>query len=277
MSSPLESPPCPLCKSVRRKPAYSRLVPYEVVLCCDCEFHYLCPRLPEEEMIAQYRDDAYYHGDGMGYEDYDLQTDSLRVTFRRLLVRLDERGLTGGDLLEVGCGFGLLLDEARGFFSRRVGTDFSRLACERARPYADEVYEGGLEQVPPEDRFDCIVANHVIEHIYRPVPFVQSLVERLRPGGTLFLGSPDMSSPWRRVMGHGWPQFKVPEHVLFFDARSLRRLMEMAGLSEVTGIPCPCAFPLALVASKLKLRVPRAYHHTRIWLPWTSVVMLGRR
>jgi len=37
---------------------------------------------------------------------------------------LHKRNVTGGKLLEIGCGFGFLLDEAKNYFDYRIGTDF---------------------------------------------------------------------------------------------------------------------------------------------------------
>ena len=59
---------------------------------------------------------------------------------------LPDSGLTGGDLLEIGCGYGYLLDEARAFFERRVGTEFSPQGAEIARATGAEVFVGGIEQ-----------------------------------------------------------------------------------------------------------------------------------
>ncbi len=278
MAESLETPICPLCRSPRRHSAYPRFDPYQVVRCRECGFYYLCPRLEETAMLAHYRDDAYYRGEEVGYADYDLQVEALRATFRRFLARLEDRGLSGGELLEVGCGFGLLLEEAAGQFSRRVGTDFSEAACEVARARAEEVYLGGVEEVPVGEngrRFRCIVATQVIEHVYDPIAFVNRLVERLEVGGSLVLATPDMGNFWRHLMGHRWPSFKLPEHVLYFDAGSLKRLLEMAGLEAVAEIPYPHAFPLTLVASKLRVPLPRACDRINVWLPKTTVALYG--
>ena len=134
----LESTDCPLCHSAEDVIAY-RFDPYAVVRCQMCGFYYLSPRLTEIAMLDIYRNDDYFEGAASGYSSYIEQEGALRTTFRRFLTNLRQRGLTGGSLLEVGCGYGYLLDEARHDFSRRVGTDFSALAATEARRYADQV------------------------------------------------------------------------------------------------------------------------------------------
>lgn len=262
-----------MCHSGSHSRAYS-FPPFAVVRCKDCDFYYLSPRLVESEMLRAYSD-AYFAGGGQGYVDYSVQERSLRKTFRRLLVEIQKRGLTGGRLLEIGCGYGYFLDEARGHFKLRVGTDYSRRALEEARPLADRVYEGGVDELPEGERFDCIVATQVIEHIYEPLPFLEKLRGRLRDGGSIVMATPDMGSFWRRLMGRRWPSFKIPEHVQYFDRRSLSTLMRRAGLSEVRALPYPHAFTLSLFAQKLKLPAPPFLNRASLWMPATTVAMCG--
>jgi 2-polyprenyl-3-methyl-5-hydroxy-6-metoxy-1,4-benzoquinol methylase len=142
-----------------------------VARCVECGFHYLYPRLIESAMQEAYRESSYYEGGACGYAgtSYTAQEFALRATFKRLLHNLARRGLTGGELLEIGCGYGYLLDEARSFFERRVGTDFSPEGAEIARATGAEVFVGRIGQVPSEAKFDCVIAHQVIEHLYQPL------------------------------------------------------------------------------------------------------------
>jgi SAM-dependent methyltransferase len=273
----LETTNCPLCGAGGGVPVYggAGFAPYGVVGCPGCGLQYLSPRLTEPAMAAHYASDHYFQGGAQGYDDYAEQEPALRATFRRFLQALARRGRTGGALLEIGCGYGYLLDEARPHFTRRVGTDFSPAAAQAAARRADAVHAGGADAVPAGERFDCIVATHVIEHVYRPHQFVRTLLQHLKPGGSLVLAAPDAGSFWRRGMGRRWPSFKLPEHVLYFDRRTLGRLMAECGLVELAPVPFPHAFPLPLVASKLGLRLPRTLQGINLWLPATTVAMIG--
>jgi SAM-dependent methyltransferase len=271
----LETTPCPLCASHGHRVAF-QFSPFRVARCTACAFHYLSPRPTESAMLRLYADDAYFEGGEGGYDSYARQEQALRATSRRLLANLHRRGLRGADLLDVGCGYGYLLDEARPYFSFRVGTDFSARATERAALLADEVYVGGCEAIPPERRFDGVIATQVIEHVYHPEAFVRALTARLRPGGWVLIATPDMASFWRKGMRRRWPSFKLPEHVTFFDRRSLARVMERAGLGGLQVVPYPHAFPVPLIAAKLGLRVPGFLDRVSLWIPGTTIAMAGR-
>lgn len=270
----LEKVPCPLCEGTEAFSAYA-FPPYEVMRCHACNFHYLSPRLKEAEMLNRYSDDNYFSSEDLGYTSYSDQEKSLQATFARFLRKLHKKGLTGGSLLEVGCGYGYLLEEATPFFDKRTGVEFSQSAAERAKQVADQVYCGDIDQLHPDERYNCIILTHVLEHIYRPKEFLKKLISHLMPGGSLVVAVPDMGSFWRLAMQRRWPSFKIPEHILFFNRRSLFQIMTETGLKEVREIPFPHAFPLSLIASKLRLFVPARLKKTYLWLPCTTVAAYG--
>jgi SAM-dependent methyltransferase len=228
-------------------------------------------------MQRAYRSENYFSGGECGYSDlsYAVQERALRATFRRLIRNLRKRLLTGGDLLEVGCSYGFLLDEARGFFQSRTGIELSHEGVVLASARADRVYEGGLEQLPPGKKFDCIIATHVIEHVYEPLTFLRELASHTKPDGKIVLATPDMGGILRKVMGHRWPSFKIPEHILYFDAATLSAMMRKAGLTDLHSLPYPHAFPLALIARKLRFPLPAAFGNVNVWVPATTVAMYG--
>src|SRR6478735_1308943 len=189
VSAKLEYPPCPGCGSDQRHFPFRLNDSYRVACCDACGLHYLYPRLMEAAMQEVYRQSSYYEGGTSGYADtsYTGQEAALRATFKCLLRNLAKRGLTGGDLLEVGCGYGYLLDEARSLFNRRVGTEFSAHGAEIARATGAEVFVGGIEQVTPDRKFDCIIAIQVIEHVYQPLSFVKQVASHTKAGGYIVL------------------------------------------------------------------------------------------
>lgn len=271
----LEETSCPLCTSHKKVQAYPKFFPYQVVRCYSCNFYYLSPRPTEASMLQLYSNDAYFEGQGDGYSSYYEQKLALKATFRRLMRNMQKHRLTGGSLLEVGCGYGFLLDEARNFFSLRVGTEFSAQAAEHAQLTADRVYHGGVDRIPEEQKFDCIISTQVIEHVYHPQEFIHHLLKHLKPGGKMIVATPNMGSFWRYLMGHRWPSFKIPEHVLYFDRQSLSGLMERVGLVGIKPLPYPHAFPVSLIAAKLNVSLPSSLNQFNLWMPATTLALYG--
>lgn len=227
-------------------------------------------------MRDYYSEIGYFEdGDG-GYDDYPKQANSLSATFRYLLNQLSKRGITGGALLDVGCGFGYFLQEAVTFFDFRAGTEMSPVAAEQAQARADEIYVGGIETIPAKRKFDCVVALQVIEHVYHPRAFLNELLTHVNDNGTVVLAAPNMAGFWRILMGRRWPSFKYPEHVVFYDSKTLATLMRGAGLQSVESLPYPHAFPLGEICRKLALPVPGRFSSRNVWLPATTVAAAGR-
>jgi SAM-dependent methyltransferase len=169
------------------------------------------------------------------------------------------------------------LDAARPYFSFRAGTDYSPAAVRGAEAVADRVYLGGLEVLETNERFDVIVLNQVIEHVYRPVPFLRELRQRLSPDGRIVLATPDMNSPLRYLLGSRWPSYKIPEHVIYFDHASLARTMGEAGFDSITRVPYPHAFPLGVLLEKFRLPRPGALDSFPVWVPWTTLALYGKK
>lgn len=229
-------------------------------------------------MLDFYHDDHYYDRQGEGgYENYAAQETALKLTFSNLLRRLHRAGLTGGYLLEVGCGFGFLLETAAAYFKLRHGTEFSHRAARAAAARADRIFLGGADQAAAGQRYDTIIANHVIEHVYEPHAFMRELALRLKPEGAVVISTPDMGGFWRGLMGKRWPSFKIPEHILYFDERSLAHLLRETGFSAIRRVAYSHAFPLSLVAAKFGLRIPKPLASLTIWIPGTTLALVATR
>jgi SAM-dependent methyltransferase len=271
---------CPLCGSQERVLWYT-LAPYSVVRCVACGMGYLSPRLSETAMLAAYSSGGYFDGRAIGYDDYAVQEEALRSTFRRVSSGLVRAGYSGGDLLEIGAGYGFLLDALRPSFRSVMGTEFASEAATRAQQRGLDVRLGGLDELAGDLTFDCIVATHVIEHVYAPRAFIDAVRARLRPGGVVLLGTPDMGSVWRRVMGPRWPSFKVPEHVLYFDRAHLSQLLRDAGMEDVRSFPFLHSFPVSLILTKLGMasagRRLGSVGRIPIPLPATTLALTARR
>ena len=252
-ASELEQVDCPLCGSAERRLLH-HFPPYDVVRCLSCQVHYLSPRLIASAMRRFYADDGYFDDGEIGYKSYLQQELSLRYSFRHFLTQLRKRGLTGGSLLEVGCGYGYFLDEARSDFQQRVGIDYSEAGVTRARRLADRVYLGDVDSIPAADQFDCIVMISVIEHVYAPVEFLKTLRAHLRPTGRLVIATPDVEGIYQKWLGRSWPAFQViPEHVTFYNRTTLSLLMDRVGLRGIRPLPYVRAYPANLIVDEFAL------------------------
>jgi ubiquinone/menaquinone biosynthesis C-methylase UbiE len=94
----------------------------------------------------------------------------------------------GRDVLEAGCGTGLLLREAAKVARRSVGLDLSRGMLGPARARGLEVMQGSLTHLPlPDACVDLVYSMKVLPHIPPIREALAELARVVRPGGHLLL------------------------------------------------------------------------------------------
>jgi SAM-dependent methyltransferase len=192
------------------------------------------PLLPAgDELHELYRDmsDDAYLGEEAG----------RRATAGHLLDLIAAQ-VGSGRLLDVGCGHGLLLDEARSRGYETVGLELSRSAASHAREELGlDVREAPVEDFADEDGFDVVVLADVLEHLDDPVAAVDRCAGLLRPGGVLCVVTPDPSSATARIAGRRWWGF-VPAHACLLPRATLRELLAARGLVISTDVPLVRSF-----------------------------------
>lgn len=271
----IETPHCLVCLSPDSFVLHS-FGQFSIVNCKRCGLKYLSPRPSEMLMKSLYQSDTYFvQGVGTGYDDYLFQEECLRLTFRRFLAEMRRSGAGIGSLLEIGCGYGFFLSEAKGLFSRLCGVELSENAAAHARSLSGaDIHNGDVISMPQDwKEFDVIVAINVIEHIYSPIQFLYMLKARLKKGGRIIIATPDIGSFWYKMLGRRWPSFKLPEHVAFYSRKTLSILLKQAGFNIVLKIPFPHAFPLGLIVHKFGITLPGRLGRKPIWLPKTMIAL----
>jgi SAM-dependent methyltransferase len=232
-------------------------------------------------MRKVYLKDEYFSESGnAGYQYYNYisQEETLRLTFRRFLKELNKHGIASGKLLELGCGYGYFLDEAKHLFSHLTGTELSEEAGDYARKISGaDIYIGDLSSLPNElCDFNLIVTINVIEHIYNPAEFILSLKKRLVKGGRIIIATPDIGGIWYKMMKSRWPSFKIPEHVVFYSKSTLTFLLIKTGFQNIMRIPFTHAFPLGLLTSALGIHLHGVICLKPVWLPWTMIAVAAQ-
>jgi SAM-dependent methyltransferase len=167
-----------------------------------------------------------------------------RRTARRLLNLLGMY-VARGRLLQVGCGYGLLLDEARRSGYEVEGVE---VAIEAAR-YAREQLGLPVREVAVEvaafegERYDAVLLIDVLEHLDDPVAVLDRLLARLAPDGVLMIVTPDPSSLVARAAGSRWWCY-VPAHCCLIPRRTLHQLITARGLVVVEDVASVHSFTL---------------------------------
>jgi SAM-dependent methyltransferase len=190
---------------------------------------------------ALYRDAyfaAYAGGDYLAHEAQRRRESRLRL---ELLARVCPPPAA---LLEVGAAAGFLLDEARRLGYRATGIEPNAAMASHGRDVLGlDLRTGTVEAAAlPTGSFDAACAFHVVEHLAAPVEAVRAIAAALQPAGALLLEVPNAASAAARRRGGAWPPLDVPYHVGHHGPRSMRALLERAGLQVLRIDTVPFAF-----------------------------------
>lgn len=97
-----------------------------------------------------------------------------------------------GMLVDVGCGIGTLLKQARDRGWRAIGFELSLEAVAQARAHGLEVYESAWPPCAlPDESADVVVFLNVLDHLPRPFAAIEEARRVLRPGGLLYVRVPN--------------------------------------------------------------------------------------
>ncbi len=154
------------------------------------------------------KDNQSYYNDFAGwYENerhhgYHALLDQLQIEVAMPLCR-------DADVLEVGCGTGLILKEIAPAARRAVGIDISPGMLEQARERGLDVHEGTATELPFEDgSFDMVYSFKVLAHVEEIEQAMCEVARVLRPGGRAALEFYN-----RRSLRYLIKRFKQPNKV----------------------------------------------------------------
>ena len=245
---------CPICRgeqierrgkrsSFDRLDGYAPFVPQlerfdrEIVRCATCRLSFIDPMYDEDDISALYGDPGYSAFQTHIAPEGDYKSpkgrvllDTWKEQFRALGVETFAKEVLArqgkATLLDIGCGFGrnLIICHELGF--EVTGVELNEREAAGARSLGDfRVLSASAQEFEKSgERFDCVLASHVLEHVTDPVAFLQTLDRLAAPGGLIVLETPladDNGRPDER--------FRDIYHTLFFDHFTLQLLTAQSG------------------------------------------------
>jgi ubiquinone/menaquinone biosynthesis C-methylase UbiE len=131
---------------------------------------------------------AYYDEFARGYERHRRPNDphGYHAMVDDLEVDLVRRFGQGKDVLECGCGTGLLLERIAKFARTAAGIDLSPGMLEKARERGLDVREGSVTLLPfPDASFDVTCSFKVLAHVPEIGRALKEMARVTRPGGVI--------------------------------------------------------------------------------------------
>lgn len=201
-------------------PAYERA---HLVRCRGCGLVFAGRNPTDAELARNYGD----------YSRADYDSPITRRRYRELLDGFESYRETNR-ILDMGCGIGFFLEEAKARGWDAHGSELEQRAVEinRAKglncvlaPIDADTFEPGS--------FDVITAFEVVEHLRDPLAEAATIAQALRPGGLLYVTTPNFNALSRRLLRDRWSVIAYPEHLSYFTPATLGSWLGRFGFSPV--------------------------------------------
>ena len=193
---------------------------------CDVQFVFV------DSFTPAIYDELYSSGD-LGYQ-HDKSKDNLLLA--ELIYRdinfaavADSFSRASGslDVLEIGCGYGYLVNALNQLGHRAYGIDISDKAIAYAKKiYGDHFATKEIDDV--EGSFDTIIGIEVIEHLPDPAGFVKKCAKLLKSKGKLIITTPNKDFYNKNTV---WMTNPPPVHLFWLGKAAMETMARGAGFA----------------------------------------------
>ncbi|HWY31853.1 MAG TPA: methyltransferase domain-containing protein, partial [Candidatus Acidoferrum sp.] len=85
----------------------------------------------------------------------------------------------------------------------------------------------------PDNSFDAVTMNHVIEHVSEPVTLLAEVKRILKPSGRLVSITPNIQSWGHAIFGECWRGLEIPRHLQIFSLPALADCAKKASFNRI--------------------------------------------
>jgi len=226
--------------------------------CANCSHVYLENTVNYEALQSEFRwsdslvtERARRRAESPLFDQFSTRWKSFRrrnLQYNKCL-QLAERYFPTGRVLDVGCGRGQLLSALSDRFSL-YGIEIDSVLAEQARKRIGEGRvqisvadaSSALSQIP--DRFfSGVLMKCYLEHETSPFEVLREVARTLSADGKLIIKVPNYGCWNRQIRGSKWCGYRFPDHVNYFEPKTLKQLLNRAGLHVfrsrfVDHLPC---------------------------------------
>ena len=216
--------PCTVCGSKRASFLFEResdgndVSPLSIYRCDVCANVYL------GLYDSGYIDDLYeYYRKYLGKPKDELFSPLTALSYMKVLGLFARHNL-GKRILDVGCGKGDFVDVGLRSGWEVSGIELAQPAVEIAQSFGLPVNQCDFfSNSIKSASFDIVTMFEVLEHLPNPVEFLKRAENVVKPGGLVYLTTPNFDCFDRIVLGADWPVIHR-EHLSYF---TLKILMQM--------------------------------------------------
>jgi 2-polyprenyl-3-methyl-5-hydroxy-6-metoxy-1,4-benzoquinol methylase len=187
------------------------------VKCSNCDFIYV------NNLKSNFYKSLYKYID---YKNNGVDENRIRSDAKRSLKLISKYVLTNSSVLDIGCGRGYLLDEAKIYNWRLEGFDYSLTCVKYAKNKLNlNVTNGDINKDIYRRKYDLIILNQVLEHLDNPIGVLKRCNLLLKKNGIIYIATPNVNSWLAKVYQKKYEYFIPPEHIGYYDQYSLKNVL----------------------------------------------------
>ena len=178
---------CLICEESNLEKFKGYFPKHPLVSCKNCGFVFMSQIPSLNELDKYYSSYSYENG---GY------LSPLTIKSYQTLLDEFEKYRVSNRILDVGCGRGWFLEEAKKRGWEVFGTEYSSTAVNLCESKGILMKSGKLDpkSFDTTKEFDVITSFEVLEHINNPIEELQNIKKLLRKGGLFYCTTPNFNS-----------------------------------------------------------------------------------
>lgn len=216
---------CIICSSNKNHIIFN-INNYKLYRCLNCGIVFLNPYPTKYELNSYYK--KFNYETGFKNEKF------IRNDAKRTLRNLYKLGYNKGLLLDIGCGAGFLLDEARKQGWRTLGIDSSFITTNYAKEKLHlNVIQKDIKDFNCKEKAKVITLIQVIEHITNPIEILNKIKNLLANKGILCISTPNIESILYSILQEDFNYLIPPEHVLYYAPETISKILKKVGFAPL--------------------------------------------
>lgn len=219
---------CPKCQGDEKSELFVK-DGFPHVRCLSCQLVYVTPIISEEAVMKFYAEESSWTE--VLFSEEQIRLDKRKFDYGLQLI---EARKNSGRILDIGCGPGFFLEEARERGWQVGGMEMNVRCVERLNSLNIPVCTAPLEHSDLTDNsYDVVVMWEVLEHLRHPTEALQRVHKILKPGGVLLIMVPNFGSLVNRLMHEKGGTFAGYSHINFFEPSTLFQIQQQCGFDSI--------------------------------------------
>lgn len=217
---------CYVCQKKQAIFLFKKVNKFNLVKCKYCKIIYVKKGEIPKRTIANFYNKFYFNNNSLiGYSNYHVSKKAHKKNAIKLLSRFQTK--SKNNLLDYGCGYGYLLEEAEKKGINTYGIEHSNHARKICLRKNLKVFKDHKFFIKNKIKFNFIFIIGTIEHLIDPRYQLKIFSHLLKKNGKLIITTIDTEGYFPLY------KLKPPEHTFYFSNNNLKILLKRYGFINI--------------------------------------------